>query len=67
MVEFSLRVPSRWKLRHLRLRWFVKQALSGFLPAAILEKACAAVDYAHERGIIHRDIKPANIMLVGDG
>ena len=27
---------------------------------------CAALDYAHGKGVIHRDIKPANIMIAGD-
>ncbi len=33
------------------------------LVADYLGQICAALDYAHQRGIIHRDINPSNIMV----
>ena len=36
--EFSMRLPTDYKLRGLKLRWFFKEALRGFLPDAILTK-----------------------------
>ena len=48
------------------------QLLSGPQPISpammfnVLGQTCAALDYAHQKGIVHRDIKPANIMIAAD-
>jgi len=38
LLDFSLTLPTRYKLKGLKLRWFFKEALRGFLPDAILVK-----------------------------
>ncbi len=38
LVAYSLRVPSRLKLKNGRLRHFYKEAMHGFLPPAIVDK-----------------------------
>ncbi len=38
LMDFSMRLPPRLKLKGLRLRWFFKYALRDFLPAEIISK-----------------------------
>jgi len=39
LTDFSLTLPPNWKLRHMKLRWFFKRALSDFLPVQIIKKS----------------------------
>jgi len=38
LVDFSATLPTNFKLKGLKLRWFFKEALRGFLPDAIITK-----------------------------
>lgn len=38
LLDFSMRLPVSYKLKGLKLRWFFKEALRGFLPVEILTK-----------------------------
>lgn len=38
LLDFSLTLPSSYKLKGFKLRWFFKEALRGFLPDAIITK-----------------------------
>jgi asparagine synthase (glutamine-hydrolysing) len=38
LLAFSLKLPTAYKLKGLKLRWFFKEALRGFLPDEILTK-----------------------------
>src|SRR5437667_6549561 len=51
------------------LRDVMEQEVPLPLPKVLnyLEQLAAALDFAHERGVIHRDIKPANILMTPEG
>ena len=38
LTDFSMALSPDWKVRRLKLRWFFKEALRGFLPDATLTK-----------------------------
>ncbi|EHR71994.1 asparagine synthase (glutamine-hydrolyzing) [Burkholderiales bacterium JOSHI_001] len=39
LLDFSLALPAEYKLKGLKLRWFFKEALRGFLPDEIITKS----------------------------
>ena len=63
-VYFTMRLVKGEDLRSIFDRvvegadgWNLARALN------VLLKACEAMSYAHDKGVVHRDLKPANIMV----
>jgi serine/threonine protein kinase len=51
----------------VELRELTRRGLDPERLADVLGQVAAALDHAHERGVIHRDVKPANVLVSADG
>ena len=57
---------SDWPPLSLNLEQKLEQngtPLSLRVSVVLVNKLCAAIEYAHRRGVIHRDLKPSNVLL----
>ena len=47
--------------------WLTGQRLTSREAAELMLKIAAAVEHAHEHGVVHRDLKPSNVLMDLDG
>jgi len=64
-VYFTMKLVKGEDLRQVFDRGF-NRSDDGWNPARVLStllRACEALAYAHDKGVVHRDLKPSNIMV----